>query len=161
MFYERSLRAFLNSQLYKITLHIGIEQFANPFPLAIGQGLFKGTEQLVEIEIAGAEGILEGIEFTLQRIEAGALGAARQLAAGAIDGGREGLAAILLPQSLHQLTHKVVDGSAVLLAIGILDTQPLEQTLHGRRQAILLHGLRHRLGLGTAAKQLTAQLEGD
>ena len=161
MFYERSLRAFLNSQLYKITLHIGIEQFANPFPLAIGQGLFKGTEQLIEVEIAGTKGALEGIELALQRIEAGALGAARQLAAGAIDGGREGLAAILLPQSLHQLTHKVVDGSAVLLAIGILDSQPLKQALDGRRQALLLHGLLHRLRFATAAKQLTAQLEGD
>ncbi len=83
--------------------HTGIEQFAHPFPLAIGQGLLKGTEQLVEVEMAGTEGILEGIELTLQRIEAGALGAARQLVAGALDGSWEGLATILLPQGLHQL----------------------------------------------------------
>ena len=48
-----------------------------------------------------------------------------------------------------------------LLAIGILDTESLEQALDGRGKAILLHGRLHRLGFGTAAKQLTAQLEGD
>ncbi len=81
--------------------------------------------------MAGTEGILEGIELALQGIEAGALGTARQLVAGAVDGGRKGLAPILLPQSLHQLPHKVVDGRAVLFAIGILDTEPLEQALEG------------------------------
>ncbi len=139
----------------------GIEQFANPLPLAIGQGLFKGSEQLVKVEIAGTKGALKGIELTLQRIEAGTLGAVGQLATGAIDGGREGLADILLPQSLHQLTHKVVDGSTVLLAIGILDSQPLEQALDGRGKVLLLYGRLHGLGFATAAKQLTAQLEGD
>lgn len=39
--------------------------------------------------MAGTEGILEGIELALQGIEAGALGSARQLVAGAIDGGWE------------------------------------------------------------------------
>ena len=111
--------------------------------------------------MAGTEGILEGIELALQGIEAGALGAARQLVAGAVDGSREGLATILLPQGLHQLPHKVVDGRAVLLAVGILDTKSLEQALDGRCKAILLHGLLHRLRFGTAAKQLAAQLEGD
>lgn len=111
--------------------------------------------------MAGTKGALEGIELTLQRIETGALGAARQLVAGALDGSREGLATILLPQGLHQLPHKVVDGRAVLFAIGILDTEPLEQALDGWGKALLLYGRLHGLGFATVAKQLAAQLEGD
>nr|WP_279624076.1 hypothetical protein [Aeromonas veronii] len=55
----------------------------------------------------------------------------------------------------------MVDGSAILLAIGIIDAESLEQTLDGRGETIFLHGLLHGLGFATAAKQLTAQLEGD
>ena len=97
----------------------------------------------------------------MQRIEACTLGATRQLIAGAVDGSREGLATILLPQGLHQLPHKVVDGRAVLFAIGILDPKSLEQPLDGRGKVLLLYGRLHRLGFATAAKQLAAQLEGD
>ncbi len=97
----------------------------------------------------------------MQRIETGTLDAARQLVAGAVDGCGKGLATILLPQSLHQLPHKVVDGRAVLLAIGIIDAESLEQTLDGRGKVFLLYDRLHGLGFATAAKQLTAQLEGD
>ena len=71
------------------------------------------------------------------------------------------MAAILLPQGLHQLSHKVVDGRAVLLAIGLLDAEALEQALDGRGKTILLHRLLRLLRFGAAAEQLGAHFEGD
>ncbi|MNY44202.1 hypothetical protein D3C86_1792070 [compost metagenome] len=55
----------------------------------------------------------------------------------------------------------MVDGGAVLLAIGVIDAQPLEQALDCGGQALFLRRLLRRLGLGTAAQQLAAQFESD
>ncbi|MNY41796.1 hypothetical protein D3C86_1766350 [compost metagenome] len=74
----------------------GIEQFANPFALAIGQGLLEGTEQLIQVQIAAAKGALEGVELALQGVETGALGAVGELAAGRVYGLGQGLAIVLL-----------------------------------------------------------------
>ena len=129
----------------------GIEQFANPFTLAIGQGLLEGAEQLIQVQFAAAKGALEGVELALQGVEAGALGAVCQLDAGGIDGLGQRLARGFLAQGLHQRPHEVVDGGAVLLAIGVIDAQPLEQALDCGGQALFLRQLLRRLGFGTLA----------
>lgn len=101
----------------------------------------------------------EGVELALQGVEAGALGAVGELAAGRVYGLGQGLAIVLLTQGLQQFAHEVVDGGTVLLAIGVIDAQSLEQALDcGGR---LLRRLLSRLGLGTAAQQLAAQFESD
>lgn len=157
----RKIVILLNKIVFAISISdTGIEQFANPFPLAIGQGLLEGAEQLIQVQIAVAQCALEGIEFTLQGVETGALGAVGQLAAGRVYGLGQGLAIVLLTQGLQQLAHEVVDGGAVRLAVGVLNSQPLEQALHRGCQAIFLHG---GLGLGlwrAVAEQLAAELEG-
>lgn len=54
----------------------------------------------------------------------------------------------------------MVDGGAALLAVGILDSQPLEQALHRGGEPLFLHGS-FGLGLWRAiAEQLAAELEG-
>lgn len=157
----RKIVILLNKIVFAISISdTGIEQFANPFPLAIGQGLLEGAEQLIQVQIAVAQCALEGIEFTLQGVETGALGAVGQLAAGRVYGLGQRLAIVLLTQGLQQLAHEVVDGGAVRLAVGVLNSQPLEQALHRGCQAIFLHG---GLGLGlwrAVAEQLAAELEG-
>lgn len=96
----------------------------------------------------------------MQGIQAGALGAVGELVAGCVYGLGQGLAIVFLTQGLHQLAHKLVDGGAVLLAVGILDPQPLEQALDCGGQAFFLYRLRFGLGFGAAAQQIAAQLEG-
>lgn len=122
--------------------------------------MLEGVEQLIEVEVAVAKGALEGVELALQRIEASALGAVGQLGAGGVDGLGQRLARVLLTQGLHQRPHEVVDGGTVLLAVGILDAEPLEQALHRGGEPLFLHG---GLGLGlwrAIAEQLAAELEG-
>ena len=139
----------------------GIEQFANPFTLAIGQGLLEGAEQLIQVQFAAAKGALEGVELALQGVEAGALGAVGELAAGRVYGLGQGLAIVLLTQGLQQFAHEVVDGGAVLLAVSLLDAEALEQALHRGGKVLFLRQLLRRLGFGTAAQQLAAQFESD
>lgn len=116
---------------------------------------------MIEAEVAVAKGALEGVEFALQGVETGALSAVCQLGAGGVDGLGQGLARELLPQGLHQRPHEVVDGGAVLLAVGILDAKSLEQALYRGGEPLFLHG---GLGLGrwrAVPKQLAAELEGE
>lgn len=65
----RKIVILLNKIVFAISISdTGIEQFANPFPLAIGQGLLEGAEQLIQVQIAVAQCALEGIELALQGI---------------------------------------------------------------------------------------------